>query len=126
MTEPSTAFPPDVLDLFERTREVDIETRDADGARHSTIIWVVVTDGVPYVRSWRGARARWYREAIAAPDVAIVADGRRIGVRVVPATDPTSVEACSRGLASKYAGDPATPSMVTPAILDTTLRLEPR
>ena len=122
MTEPSTAFPPDVLDLFERTREVDIETRDADGARPEP----------PARHQRRHHRRRLepgrHRQQHGERDQReeAPASGRRIGVRVVPATDPTSVEACSRGLASKYAGDPATPSMVMPAILDTTLRLEPR
>lgn len=124
MTEP--VFPADVLDLLARTQEVDVETRAADGTVHRTIIWVVVTDGVPWIRSYRGASARWYREVVADPDVAIVADGRRIPVRAVPATDEASVAACSRGLEAKYAGDPATPAMVAPAVHDTTLRLEPR
>ncbi len=125
MTDVST-FPADVLDLLARTGEVDIETRAPDGALHSTIIWVVVVEGVVYIRSYRGSSARWYREITAQPDGAMVADGRRIEVRAVAATDDVSVQACSTGLQAKYAGDPATPAMVAPAVLSTTLRLEPR
>jgi hypothetical protein len=119
-------FPDDVLDLWDRTGEVDIETHAADGTVHRTIIWVVVVDGIPYIRSYRGATARWYREITADPDGTIVADDRRIEVRAVPATDDASVEACSRGFWVKYPEDPATPAMVALAVLDTTLRLEPR
>jgi len=126
VTDPMPTLSTDALDLLARTAEVDIETRAADGATHSTIIWVVVVDGVAYVRSYRGATARWYREIGADPDGAIVADGRRIEVRAIPATDDAAVAACSRGLEAKYAGDPATSTMVAPAVLGTTLRLEPR
>jgi hypothetical protein len=105
---------------------VDIETRAADGTVHRTIIWVVVVDGVAYIRSHRGSTARWYREIVAHPDAAIIADGRRIELRAMAATDPASVDACTRGLETKYAGDPSTVTMVAPAISDTTLRLEPR
>lgn len=126
MTDAPSTFPADVLELLDRTGEVDIETRAADGTLHSTIIWVVVTEAVTYVRSYRGATARWYREVVADPDAVLVADGRRIEVRAVPATDAASVAACSRGLEAKYAGDPATAAMVAPAVHDTTLRLDPR
>ncbi len=126
MTELVGSFPPDVLDLMDRTGEVDIETRAIDGTAHRTIIWVVVVDGIPYIRSYRGATARWYREITADPDGAIIAGDRRIEVRAVPATDDASVEACSRGFWAKYPEDPATPAMVALAVLDTTLRLEPR
>lgn len=126
MTGPAATFPAEALDLMARTGEVGIETHAPDGTTHRTIIWVVVTDGVAYVRSYRGATARWYREIVANPDGAIVAGDRRIEFRAVPAVDPGSVEACSRGLEAKYAGDPATPAMVAPSNLPTTLRLEPR
>jgi hypothetical protein len=126
VTGPVVTFPGDILDLLARTGEVDIETHAADGTVHRTIIWVVVTDGIAHIRSYRGATARWYREITADPLGAILAADRRIEVRAVPATDDASVDACSRGFWAKYPGDPATRSMVAPAVLDTTLRLEPR
>lgn len=126
MTDTVPAFPTDVLDLLARTGEVDVETRAADGTVHRTIIWVVVTDGIAYIRSYRGPGARWYREISADPDGAIIAGDRRIEVRAVPAIDEASIDACSQGLWAKYARDPATPAMVAPNVLPTTLRLEPR
>ena len=126
MTEPVATFAADVLDLMARTGEVDIETHAADGTIHRTIIWVVVTDGIAYIRSYRGATARWFREITADPLGAIIVGDRRIEVRAVPATDDASVDACSRGFWAKYPEDPATRAMVALPVLGTTLRLEPR
>ena len=61
MSEPVATFPAEVLDLMATTDEVDIETHAADGTTHRTIIWVVVTDGIAYIRSYRGATARCQR-----------------------------------------------------------------
>ena len=69
------------------------------------------------VRSWRGPTARWYREALANPDVAILLGKgwkRRIPARAVPAPDAGSIATASAALEAKYAGDPSTPSMVRP------------
>jgi hypothetical protein len=126
VTEPVATFPDDVLRLMAGTGEVDIETHALDGTVHRTIIWIVVMDDIAYIRSYRGATARWYREITADPLGAIIAAGQRIEVRAVPATDDASVEACSRGLWAKYPEDPATRAMVALPVLATTLRLEPR
>jgi hypothetical protein len=107
-------------------KEVRIETRAADGTVHSTIIWIMVVGDVVYIRSYRGATARWYREAIASPEVAIVVGRRRIPFRAVPATDAASVAACSEGLRSKYRRSYSLEAMLVDEVLPTTLRLEPR
>jgi hypothetical protein len=117
-------FSQDELDLIDRTEEVEIETNGADGAVHRTIIWAVVDDGDVFIRSYRGPNARWYREALANPSVALGVDGRRLPADAIPAADPTSIERTSAGLTRKYANDPATPRMNRPEVLDLTLRLE--
>ena len=104
--------------------EIDIETRAADGAVHLTIVWVMVRDGVVYLRSVKGPSGRWYREALADPSVALHVDGRRIAARTVPAMDPASVEACSEGLRDKYKGSYSLAAMLVDSVLPTTLRLE--
>jgi hypothetical protein len=114
------------LERIEGAKTIRIETSRPDGPVHSTIIWAVVEDGDVYVRSWRGPGARWYREAVANPDVEIQVRKERMPARAVPATDPDSVARASRGLERKYAGDPAAKSMVRDEILDTTLRLDVR
>jgi hypothetical protein len=119
-------FSEEDLGRIERAKTVRIETSRSGGPLHSTIIWAVVEDGDVYVRSWRGPGARWYREALANPDVAIVVRKDRTPARAVPATDADSVARASAGLERKYAGDPATQSMVREEILETTLRLDSR
>jgi hypothetical protein len=119
------SFTPEELDLINRTVEMEIETRAPDGPAHRAVIWAVVDDAQVYVRSHKGAEARWYREAIANPAVALHVDGKRLTATAIPADDPDSIERTSAGLRTKYAGDPATSAMVRPEVLDTTLRLEP-
>lgn len=104
-------------------KEIEIETQSSAGVIHRTIIWVVVHEGTVLVRSVRGARGRWYREALAEPRVAVHIDGRRIPATAVDASDPATVAACSEELRLKYRGR-SLDSMLTPDVLNTTLRLE--
>ena len=113
------------LAALDAAEEVEIETRRSDDApAHRTIIWVVVDDGEVFIRSYRGPDARWYRETLANPSVALRLDGRRIEGRAVAATDDASVQRTTVRLADKYAGDPGVRSMTT-RYLDTTLRIDP-
>jgi len=106
--------------------EVQIETRSSEGDAHRTIIWPVVHDGVVLIRSYRGPGARWYREALADPEVTIHLDGRGLPARVILATDPETVAACSAAFKAKYSTDPALAAMVRAEVLPTTMRVEPR
>ena len=117
-------FSQEDLERIDRAKTVRIETSKPDGPAHSTIIWAVVVDGDVFVRSWRGPGARWYRETLANPDVAIQIRKDRMPARAVPATDADSVARASAGLERKYAGDPAVASMVRDEILGTTLRID--
>lgn len=120
-------FTAETLDLLRRTAEVEIETRLAAGKPdHRTVIWVVVdvADRV-LIRSYLGAKARWYREVLAQPAASILVGDSRIEVRVEPAQDDESVTACSRALEAKYPGRTSTQAMLRPEILDTTLELLP-
>ena len=125
MTEP--AFAAGVLDRLRHEIEVEIETRPtADAPSHRTIIWVVVDarDRV-LIRSYRGAGARWYREATSGTQAALVIGDEVVPVTVEHARDQERIRACSVELERKYAGDPATPAMVRDEVLDTTLELHP-
>lgn len=121
----SATFDANVLEAFRTAEEVDVETWSPDRGLSRTIVWVVVADGVPYIRSYRGPDARWYREIRTEPQAAIHVEGRRVPIRAVLADDPASTSAVSDQLAAKYAGDSAMPDMLRPAVLGTTLRLEP-
>ncbi len=105
--------------------EIEIETRAADGTIHQAIVWPLVREGVAYVRSYKGPSGRWYREALADPAVALLVDGRRLAARAVHAPDPASIEACSKALADKYTNSNSLAAMLAPAVLPTTVRLEP-
>ena len=125
MGYPSTmGYSQDELDLIDRTQEVEIETSSPTGDTHRTIVWAVVDGDTVFIRSYRGANARWYREALADPSVALHVDGRRTPARAVPAHDPDSIERTSAGFLRKYPNDPATARMVRPEVLDLTFRLE--
>ena len=125
MTEP--AFSTDLLDRLRREIEVDIETRaTAEAEPHRTIIWVVVdAENRVLIRSYRGAGARWYREATSGTPTALVIGSEVVPVKVEHARDQARIRACSAELGRKYAGDPATPAMVRDEVLDTTLELLP-
>ena len=114
----------DELDLIDRTQEVEIETSSPSGDTHRTVVWAVVDGDSVFIRSYRGANARWYREALADGSVALHVEGQRIPARAVPAHDPASIERTSAGFLRKYPNDPATPRMVRPEVLDLTFRLE--
>jgi hypothetical protein len=112
------------LDLLATTKEIRVETRSRSGEVHTTIVWPLVRDGVVYLRSYRGPDGRWYREALADPDIALRFGRRRLPARAVPATDAESVEACSQALREKYRRSYSLEAMLAPSVLPTTLRIE--
>lgn len=118
----------EILDALDRTDEVHIETRrDASSPGHETVIWAVVVDGNAFVRSVRGGKGRWYREASANPDVTLRVDDCRMPVRAVPETDARTIEKVSGAIREKYgASFPGpTAAMLREEVLATTLRLLP-
>jgi len=119
-------FPPAVLKSFEDTNVVDIETRSAKGTKHLIPIWIVVVDGVPYVRSVRGPAGRWYRELLAHGEGAVVAGAKRTAVRATKDSSAEAIEAVSAALRKKYArSGQSLQSMLRANVLDTTVRLDP-
>jgi hypothetical protein len=122
------SFDSDTLLLIDGAREVRIETsRDEDAPTHRTTIWVVTVDGTVFVRSVRGGKGRWYREASANPAAALHVGDERIPVRAVPVTDDATIAAVSEAYQEKYGrtSPGSTRAMVQPDTLPTTLRLEP-
>jgi hypothetical protein len=123
-----TGFEAELRPALRTARTVRIETSATPGAPvHRATIWVVVDEtGRVLVRSWRGARGRWYRELLAHPRGTLLVGSRHIRVRAEPAGDQDRVEACSRGLREKYAGSrQSLASMLVPEVLPTTLELLP-
>jgi len=119
-------FPSAVLKTLDETNIVEIETRSAKGTKHLIPIWIMVVDGVPYVRSVRGPSGRWYRELLAHGDGAVVVGGKRVPVRATKDSSAKAIEAVTAALRKKYArSGQSLQSMLRTNVLDTTVRLEP-
>jgi hypothetical protein len=113
------------LDLLDAAIEVDARTPRRDGSTSSRPIWIVVVDGVPYVRSYRGERGAWYRRARADGELEIAAGDTKIGARVEPIADAELDRRISDAFRAKYRrrSPASTDAMVTPEVVATTLRL---
>jgi hypothetical protein len=122
----TASFPNAVVERFDTTKTVEIETRSAKGTKHSVPIWIVVVDGVPFVRSVRGPAGRWYRELLARGEGAVIAVGKRTPVRATHDRSSKAIEAVSAALRKKYArSGQSLRSMLRDEVLDTTVRLDP-
>ena len=89
-------------------------------------IWVVVADDEVFVRSWRGAEGRWYRDLAAGGPATLEYAGRRLAVQASPADDQDAVARVSREFLRKYQRNNHAQEMVRSETLPTTLRIEPR
>jgi hypothetical protein len=123
----ATAFEEEVIQLLAKIEEVEVETRAGpDAPAHRVTIWVVVDGGVAYVRSVRGVRGRWYREATAFPELVVYAGERRLPAHAEPVGDPTTIARVSEAFLRKYVQWPNDArAMVRDEALPTTLRLHP-
>jgi hypothetical protein len=118
----------EILAALDGTEEVHVETkRNASSPEHETVIWAVVADGDAFVRSVRGEKGRWYREASANPYVTLRVGDRRVPVRAVPEADARTIEKVSEAIREKYGASYPGPTaaMVREEVLSTTLRLLP-
>jgi hypothetical protein len=115
----------DMLELLNRSDEIDILTPRRDGSTSSRPIWVVVVDDDAYVRSWRGNRGAWYRRALADGSAAIRVGDRTIDVGLEPGTDEGLNGRVSEAFWEKYGARFRGPTeeMVTPEVERTTMRL---
>ena len=90
------------------------------------VIWVAVTEDEAFVRSFRGAKGRWYRDLAAGGPATLEFGDRRLAVQAVPANDAAAIARASREYLRKYGSSSYAQTMVKPDMLSTTLRLEPR
>lgn len=118
-------FDRETLEMLGETEEVHVET--GRGGSPGTVIWTVVVDDTIFVRSVRGEKGRWYREASANQEASLRVDERRILVRAVPETDAATIEKVSEAYREKYGASYPGPTaaMVREEVLATTLRLLP-
>ena len=119
------------LDRIGAADELGIAPRRPDGSpERYTPIWVVRVGDDLYVRSWRGKRGAWYRNALSTGSARIRAGGIERDVTLTDAADApeTLHDDIDRGYRTKYAR--YDPSYVEPMTAGTaraaTLRLDPR
>ncbi len=108
--------------------EVEIETRrDAKSSAHRTTVWIVPTEHGVYVRSVRGQKGRWYREAVSHPNVVVHVGRQKAAARAEHERNPAIIKAVSAAYLEKYGErwPSETKPMLRPTILPTTLRLTP-
>lgn len=121
-----SAFPEVILEALRAEHEVGIETTSPRGERHRVVIWIVVLDGVPYVRSVRGEKGRWFRELLRAGEGAVHVGRRRVPVRAARVGDAAVIARVSDAIQEKYDRPRASVlAMIRPEVLATTAGLEP-
>jgi hypothetical protein len=117
-------FDADTLRALRDVQEPRIRTDRHPGS--SVVIWVVVDGDDVFVRSWLGARGRWYRDLAAGGPATLEFAGSQLAVQAIPAGDPDSIARTSREILQKYRHSSHAQEMVRDEILPTTLRLAPR
>ena len=84
-----TNFDADTLRELRDVQEVAIRTEKHP--KSTVVIWVVVADDEVFVRSWRGAKGRWYRDLAAGGPATLEVAGSRLAVQALPASDQAEV-----------------------------------
>ena len=113
-------------DTLRELRDVqELRIRTEKHPKTAVVIWIVVPGDEVFVRSWLGARGRWYRDLAAGGAATLEFAGRRIEVKAFPAEDAHSVAKASAEFLRKYQPSSHAHEMVRSEILPTTLQLEP-
>ena len=116
----------DVNTLRELRDVQEVAIRTEKHPKSAVVIWVVVADDEVFVRSWRGAKGRWYRDLAAGGAATLELAHRQLAVQALPANDQGAVARASREFLRKYQRSTHAQEMVRSETLPTTLRLEPR
>jgi hypothetical protein len=113
------------IDRLDAAIEVDAQTPRRDGSTSSRPIWVVVSDGDAYVRSYRGPSGAWYRRARADGALTLLVDGDEVHATAQSVDDDGVNRRVSEAYRDKYgARSPGpTETMVGEEVSRTTLRL---
>ena len=114
------------LERLADAQEIKIGFVRPDGSHGSTPVWVVLADDQVFVRSELGPRGGWYRRLRANPDGDVTDQSQTYPVRAEPVADAATVQAVTRAYATKYAGNPYLPRLLSEQAASATLRLAPR
>lgn len=109
-----------------QAEEVRVETARQDGTPRRTITWIMVDGSNVYLRSVRGEQGVWYRALTSNARGRLLVDDQAWPIRVAAVTDPDEIERVSAAVRRKYEQrwPGPTASMLEPATLPTTLRVE--
>ncbi len=116
------------LDRLNTIPEVRIAPDRDDGkSGKPVIIWVVVVDGQPYVRSVRGDQGKWYQDVLRSRRATLHVDGVRLGVTAEPVGDAALNQKASDAFRAIYGRrwPGPTAGIVRPAAVQATFRLTP-
>jgi hypothetical protein len=122
------AFPPADLARLLREAEVRIEPAAQDRGRPAKpIIWVVTDDGGVFVRSYLGARGKWYQRLRQDPGATLHIGRKSLSVRARPVTGAALNRRVDEAYRRKYGkrSPDSTEAMLKPNVRRTTLRLVP-
>ena len=81
-------FDADTLRALHDAQEPTIRTDQHPNS--AVVIWVVVEGDGVFVRSWLGARGRWYKDLAAGGAATLEFTGHRLPVKAFPASDADS------------------------------------
>jgi hypothetical protein len=98
LAAPAGAEPPDWQRLAQ-AGVVEVVTRDADGALRETKVWLVLVDGVPYLRT---SESRWLENLRRDPDLVLRIEGRDYELRAEEVPGDAIVEQVDRATLEKY------------------------
>ncbi len=122
------AFPPADLARLRREAEVRIEPAAQDRERPAKpIIWVVTDDSGVFVRSYLGARGKWYQRLRKDPRATLHLGRKRLAVRSRAVTGAALNKRVDEAYLRKYGKrwPNETASMLKPNVCRTTVRLVP-
>ena len=115
-----------VLMVAAETREVVVlHTTGADGASHTTRLWIVDDADGAWLRAGHDG-SLWFRDLEARPDVEVERGGERLAVRAVPTRDPADRARINALTATKYGWAESLYAMVGGGDVAIPIRLEPR
>jgi hypothetical protein len=123
-----TMWTSDELNRIGTAEELQIASRRTDGTlRNSVIVWVVRHGGDLYIRSVNGPTSAWFRGTQTCHEGRVWAGGVEKDITFVEETDLGVNDGIDAAYGTKYRRYPGIiPSMVTPEVRSTTLKLVPR
>jgi len=89
-----TKFDAKTLRELRELQEVAIRTEKHPES--AVVIWVVVADDEVFLRSWRGANGRWYRDLAEGGPATLELADRQLPAQAIPTNDPVAVARASR------------------------------